>query len=56
MPFAIAFIAGVALIKIDTLMLSVMREDPDREIGWYNAAYVLINGFVIYSVIFRNSL
>lgn len=56
MPFAIAFIAGVALIKIDTLMLSVMRADPDREIGWYSAAYVLINGFVIYSVIFRNSL
>ncbi len=55
-PFAIAFIAGVALIKIDTLMLSVLRRDPDEEIGWYNAAYMLINGFVIYSVIFRNSL
>lgn len=53
-PFAIAYFSSMALMKTDTVMLSIMRDDA--EVGWYRAARHLVEGVSIFSMIFRNSL
>jgi len=53
-PFAIAYFSSMALMRTDTIMLSMMRNHA--EVGWYRAARHLVEGVSIFSIIFKNSL
>jgi O-antigen/teichoic acid export membrane protein len=43
--------AFLLYLRLDSVMLSVMRNDA--EVGWYNAAYRLIEGLVIFPMIIQ---
>jgi O-antigen/teichoic acid export membrane protein len=42
LPFGLTFLFGIIYFKIDTVMLSLMQ--GDAVVGWYNAAYNIIDG------------
>lgn len=54
LPFALTGLTLLLLLRIDTVMISFIRNDA--EVGWYNASYKLIEGILIFPAIFVNSL
>ena len=53
-PFSIVTLFSLIYIRIDTLMLSMMK--GDEVVGWYNAAYGLILAFKPIPQLFMNAL
>ncbi|MBT8351537.1 MAG: flippase, partial [Deltaproteobacteria bacterium] len=53
-PFALISSAYALYFRIDTIMLSFMR--GDQEVGWYNAAYRLIEGMILLPTIISSVL
>ena len=54
LPLGMLSIFGLIYIRIDTVMLSVMK--GDAVVGWYNAAYTLVLGFKAIPHLFMNAL
>ena len=54
LPLGMLSIFGLIYIRIDTIMLSVMK--GDAVVGWYNAAYTLVLGFKAIPHLFMNAL
>ena len=54
LPISLASIFGLIYIKIDTIMLSVMK--GDAVVGWYNASYNLTLGLTPIPDLFMNAL
>jgi len=53
-PLGLLTILGIIYIRIDTVLLSIMK--GDAVVGWYNAAYNLILGFQPIPHLFMHSL
>lgn len=54
LPFALIAIMGLIYFKIDTIMLSLMT--TDAVVGWYNAAYQIVEGFMFIPILFMSSV
>ncbi len=54
MPFALTGVVMLILLRIDTVMISFIKNDT--EVGWYNAGYKLIEGAALFPAILVNSL
>lgn len=54
LPLSMLSIFGLIYIRIDTIMLSVMK--GDAVVGWYNAAYNLVLSFKAIPHLFMNAL
>ena len=54
LPLSMLSIFGLIYMRIDTIMLSVMK--GDAVVGWYNAAYNLVLGFKSIPHLFMNAL
>jgi len=53
-PLCMLSIFAIIYVRIDTVMLSIMK--GDAVVGWYNAAYFLIQGFGPISHLFMTAL
>jgi len=53
-PLSLLSVFGLIYIRIDTVMLSILK--GDAVVGWYNAAYNLILGFKAIPHLFMNAL
>jgi O-antigen/teichoic acid export membrane protein len=47
-------IFALIYVKIDTVMLSIMK--GDAVVGWYNAAYYMVQGFKPLQQLFMSAL
>ena len=54
LPLSMLSIFGLIYVRIDTIMLSMMK--GDAVVGWYNAAYNLVLGFKPISRLFSSAL
>jgi len=54
LPLSLLSIFGLIYIRIDTVMLSIIK--GDAVVGWYNAAYNLILGLKVIPHLFMNAL
>ena len=54
LPLSMLSIFGIIYVRIDTIMLSVMK--GDAVVGWYNAAYGLVLAFKPIPQLFMNAL
>ncbi|NOY85545.1 MAG: flippase [Nitrospirae bacterium] len=54
MPFALTGLVMLILLRIDTVMISLIKNDT--EVGWYNAGYKLIEAAAFFPAILVNSL
>jgi len=54
LPLGIASIFGLIYVKIDTIMLSIIK--GDAVVGWYNAAYALTLSFKPFPDLFMTAL
>ena len=54
LPLSMLSIFGLIYVRIDTIMLSVMK--GDAVVGWYNAAYGLVLGFKPIPSLFLNAI
>ncbi|RLG23827.1 hypothetical protein DRN77_03705 [Methanosarcinales archaeon] len=54
LPLGLLSIFGLIYVRIDTLMLSMMK--GDAVVGWYNAAYKLVLGFKPIPQLFMNAI
>jgi O-antigen/teichoic acid export membrane protein len=48
-PFALATMTFTIYYRIDTVMLSFLKND--KEVGWYNAAYQLVEGLILIATV-----
>ncbi len=48
-PFALTAVTFTMYYRIDTIMISFLR--GDKEVGWYNAAYQLIEGLILIATV-----
>lgn len=53
-PFMLNAAATLLLYNVDSVLLSLMR--TDAEVGWYNAAYRLLDGFYLFPQILSATL
>ena len=54
LPLSMLSIFGLIYVRIDTIMLSMMK--GDAVVGWYNAAYGLVLGFMPIPSLFLNAI
>jgi O-antigen/teichoic acid export membrane protein len=54
LPLGMLSIFGIIFVKIDTVMLSIMK--GDEAVGWYNAGYNLVLGFKPIPHLFMNAI
>jgi len=48
-PFALTAVTFTMYYRIDTIMISFLK--GDKEVGWYNAAYQLIEGLILVATV-----